>query len=149
MLESGAIQRRRSPRFDQGAPGSTIPLLPRLALDKLVAPMLTKAIWFSGLALLAACGGAPPRPEPVEPPATRACEEAYEDLTRYFAADPERRRPPGLREAPFLDTCRELPSAAQRCLLFSYMQSHAGPCDQALSSAPQDVMHRIAVMTGK
>ena len=145
MLESGAI--RHGPSSVRAT--ATIPLLPRLTLDNLDPTMLKNAIWLSGLALVAGCGGAPPRPEPVEPPATRACEEAYEDLTRYFAADPERRRPPSLREAPFLGTCRELPSAAQRCLLFSYMQSHAAPCDQALSSAPQDVMHRLAAMTGK
>lgn len=107
----------------------------------------------AGLALLvsvAGCGGnaAPAAPAGPPPPA-RPCEEAYADLTRYFAAEPERRRPPGLKEETFVSTCHELPIEAQRCMLFSFMQAHANQCDQTLSQAPPDVMKRLAAMAGK
>ena len=98
---------------------------------------------------LVACGGSPPPPiAPAAPRHPRACEDAYEDLTRYYGADLERRRPAGLREQPFLSACRELPDATQPCLLFSYMQAHTAACERAIHESAE-VMHRIAAMTGK
>lgn len=105
------------------------------------------------LCLLAGCGRASTPPEPAAPTPTaapaHACEDAYEDLTRYFAADPDRPAPAGLNEAAFVGACRELPALAQRCMLFSFMQAHAAACDDALSHAPPDVMRRLAKMAGK
>jgi hypothetical protein len=34
-------------------------------------------------------------------------------------------------------------------MLFSFMQAHANECDKTLSSAPPDVMSRLASMAGK
>ena len=55
-----------------------------------------------------AASPSPPAEAPI-PPSPRACEEAYEDIARYYDADPERRRPAGLKSHDFLHTCRELP----------------------------------------
>jgi hypothetical protein len=102
------------------------------------------------LASVAACGGsAPPAAPPGPPPPAKPCEEAYADLTKYYAADPERRRPPTLHEGPFVSTCQQLPIEAQRCMLFSFMQAHANECDKTLTDAPPDVMGRLAAMAGK
>ena len=90
----------------------------------------------------------PPAEAPI-PPSPRACEEAYEDIARYYEADPERRRPAGLQSHAFLHACRELPPGAQRCLLFSFMQAHTARCETELSHADPSVMRRIAAMTGK
>ena len=97
-----------------------------------------------------ACGAAaPPAAPPGPSPPAHPCEEAYADLTKYFTADPERRRPPSLHEATFVDACHELPIEAQRCMLFSYMQAHANPCDKALNDAPPEIMRRLGAMAGK
>lgn len=111
--------------------------------------MTMNAVSLLALGLITGCAAASARPPPAPPPSPRACEEAYEDLTRYFDADPERRRPPGLHAQAFVATCRELPEAAQKCLLFSYMQSHASQCDERLSHVTPDLMRRIAAMVGK
>lgn len=102
------------------------------------------------LSAVAACGGStPPAAPPGPPPPAHPCEEAYADLTKYYAADPERRRPPTLHEGTFVGACHELPIEAQRCMLFSFMQAHANQCDKTLSAAPPEVMHRLAAMAGK
>jgi hypothetical protein len=102
------------------------------------------------LSAAVACGGnSPPPAAPGPPPPARPCEEAYADLTKYFAADPERRKPPSLREATFVDTCHQLPVEAQRCMLFSFMQANANACDKTLAEAPPDVMQRLVAMAGK
>jgi hypothetical protein len=106
------------------------------------------------IALLAVgCGGsqpaaATPAPAP-EPESPKACQEAYDDLSKYFDADPERKRPAGFRADSFLPACRELPPAAQRCLLFSYMQAHAARCDEVNRSVDPALLHKIAEMAGK
>jgi hypothetical protein len=102
------------------------------------------------LVFVAACGrsAAPAAPAGPPPPA-RPCEEAYADLTTYYAADPERRKPPTLHEGPFVGACHELPLDAQRCMLFSFMQAHANACDKVLGEAPPEVMRRLAAMAGK
>ena len=110
--------------------------------------MTMNAVYVLALGLITGCAAAAARPQPQPLPPPRACEEAYEDLTRYFDADPER-RPPGLHEDAFVATCRELPDAAQKCLLYSYMQSHASQCDETLSHVAPDLMRRIAAMVGK
>lgn len=105
---------------------------------------------FLVLSVTVACGGtAPKAAAPGPPPPAHPCEEAYADLAKYFAADPERRRPPEFREATFVAACHELPIEAQRCMLFSFMQAHANACDKALNEAPPEVMHRLAAMAGK
>jgi hypothetical protein len=99
---------------------------------------------------VSACGGSAPAAAPSgPPPPARPCEEAYADLTRYYAADPERRRPPTLKEEAFVGTCHELPLEAQRCMLFSFMQANANECDRTLGQAPPDVMRRLAALAGK
>ena len=99
------------------------------------------------------CDGAPAAGPPSAGPASvapgHACEDAYEDLVRYFDADPDRRRPPALHADTFVATCRELAVAAQQCLLFSYMQAHAAACEEARRQADPDVMRRVAAMVGK
>lgn len=102
----------------------------------------------SAFALLAGCASPPPAAAPPPAPSGKACDEAYEDLKQYYEADPERHRPPGFTAAAFLHTCRELPATAQQCLLFSYMQAHAKPCEEALAKEP-DAMRRLGAMTGK
>ena len=110
-------------------------------------PASTTSTLLTLLVAVAACGGAPAPARP--PPPARPCEEAYADLVRYFTADPERRKPSTLGEGLFVSTCHELPLEAQRCMLFSFMQSNANACDQTLNAAPRDVMRRLATMSGK
>jgi hypothetical protein len=111
----------------------------------------SRAIIIIGV-LFAGCASpsTPAKPATAPPPTSAsACEEAFEDLVRYFGADPERKRPATLREDTFLPACQELPTAAQRCMLFSFMQSHATQCDETMSHVPPELMHRIAAMVGK
>jgi hypothetical protein len=100
------------------------------------------------LCLLAGCADAPPPPPAAPAAAAHACEDAYEDLARYFA-DPERRRPSALNAESFIGACRELPAPAQRCMLFSYVQAHTAQCDEAIKQAPPELMQRIASIVGK
>jgi hypothetical protein len=95
--------------------------------------------------LLAGCADAPP---PAAPATPHACEDAYEDIDRYYA-DPERRRPAALNAGSFLGACQELPAPAQRCMLFSYMQAHTAECEEAIKQAPPELMQRLAAIAGK
>lgn len=104
----------------------------------------------SMIALLAAgCGGSEPPPTTPAPDSPKACQEAYDDLSKYFDADPERKRPAAFRPDAFLPACRELPPAAQRCLLFSYMQANAAKCDEVNRTVDPALLHKIAAMAGK
>ena len=101
------------------------------------------------LVFVVGCAGSAPHIEATPPPPARTCEDVYEDLTRYYAADPDLRRPAALSEDPFLHTCRELPADAQRCLMFSYMQAHSSQCDETLRHVRPELMQRLGRMTGK
>jgi len=103
------------------------------------------------VALLVGCGGASPAPaaQAPEPDSPKACQEAYDDLAKYFDADPDRKRPAGFRPESFLSACRELPPGAQRCLLFSYMQANAAKCDEINRSVDPALLHKVAVLAGK
>ena len=48
-----------------------------------------------------------------------------------------------------MGACHELSVEAQRCMLFSFMQTHANACDKTLNEAPPEVMARLAGMAGK
>lgn len=100
------------------------------------------------LTTLTGCAASTP---PAESSATvpGACEDAYADIAQYYKSSPDRRRPAGLDPASFINTCRELPGPAQRCMLFSYMQAHTAKCEEAINQVSPELRNRLSALAGK